>query len=282
MKNKTLSSEAKSQEQARILSEALPNMRRFNGKTIVIKFGGHAMGDLGLSNLFARDIALLQQIGINPIVVHGGGPQIGLMLDRLNIKSSFVDGLRVTDKSAIDIVEMVLSGSINKQIVSSINRAGATAIGISGKDGGLIAATKLKYFSKKNKKHSVDLGLVGEPTKVDPQILSAFAESNIIPVIAPIGFGENGETFNINADIVAGAIASAVKATRLYMLTDVPGVLDKNGKLIPEISISKAEKFLKQKVIFGGMIPKINTCITAMNQVQSVLLLLMDASHIVY
>ncbi len=264
MTTKPVAEKPKWPEQARILSEALPNMRRFSGKTIVIKFGGHAMGDSGMANLFARDIVLLRHVGINPIVVHGGGPQIGQMLQRLNIESKFVDGLRITDKPSIEIVEMVLSGSINKSIVSSINLAGATAIGISGKDGNLILAKRLIRPTKQKNKEAQDLGLVGEPTKINPNILAAFANNNIIPVIAPIGMDQNGETLNINADTVAGAIASAVKAARLYMLTDVPGLLDKSGSLVSEVSISRAEKYIEQKVISGGMIPKIETCISAM------------------
>ncbi len=264
MTTKPVAEKLKWPEQARILSEALPNMRRFSGKTIVIKFGGHAMGDSGMANLFARDIVLLRHVGINPIVVHGGGPQIGQMLQRLNIESKFVDGLRITDKPSIEIVEMVLSGSINKSIVSSINLAGATAIGISGKDGNLILAKRLIRPTKQKNKEAQDLGLVGEPTKINPNILAAFANNNIIPVIAPIGMDQNGETLNINADTVAGAIASAVKAARLYMLTDVPGLLDKSGSLVSEVSISRAEKYIEQKVISGGMIPKIETCISAM------------------
>ena len=264
MTTKPVAEKLKWPEQARILSEALPNMRRFSGKTIVIKFGGHAMGDPGMANLFARDIVLLRHVGINPIVVHGGGPQIGQMLQRLNIESKFVDGLRITDKPSIEIVEMVLSGSINKSIVSSINLAGATAIGISGKDGNLILAKRLIRPTKQKNKEAQDLGLVGEPTKINPNILAAFANNNIIPVIAPIGMDQNGETLNINADTVAGAIASAVKAARLYMLTDVPGLLDKSGSLVSEVSISRAEKYIEQKVISGGMIPKIETCISAM------------------
>ena len=195
---------------ARTLSEALPYMRRYSGRTFVIKYGGHAMGDESLGELFARDVVLLKQVGINPVVVHGGGPQIGAMLDRLKIKSSFVDGLRVTDKETVDIVEMVLSGSINKQIVSAINNQGGKAVGLSGKDANLISARKLRRTQRdtdSNIEKILDLGFVGEPYQVNPQILETFEKSDIIPVIAPIGVGRNGETYNINADTAAGAVA---------------------------------------------------------------------------
>ncbi len=249
------------------LSEALPYMRQFADETFVIKYGGHAMGDATLSRQFAEDVVLLKQVGINPIVVHGGGPQIGKMLERLKIQSSFIDGLRVTDAAAVEIVEMVLSGSINKQIVSEINAAGGMAIGISGKDGQLIEARKLRRTVRdtdSNIEKILDLGFVGEPVRINPTILQEFAESNIIPVIAPIGIGANGETFNINADTVAGALAGALAAAKLMVLTDVPGVLNKDGELISELSIKEARKLGKDKIITGGMIPKIETCIHAL------------------
>ena len=252
--------------QAKILSEALPYMRRHAGKTIVVKYGGHAMGDSKLADLFARDIVLLRQIGINPIVVHGGGPQIADMLKRLKIKSEFIDGLRVTDEATVNVVEMVLSGSINKQIVSAINAAGGFAIGLSGKDGNLIRcdkATSTKRDPDSNIEKVLDLGLVGEPNEINPHILALFDESDITPVIAPIGTGPDGETLNINADTVAGAIANAVGAKRLMMLTDVVGVLDKKGKLIAEMPLRKAKALLKNGTIDGGMIPKVNTCLNA-------------------
>jgi len=252
--------------QATVLSEAMPFMQRYAGETFVIKYGGHAMGDARLADLFARDIVLLRQIGINPIVVHGGGPQIAEMLKRLKIKSEFIDGLRVTDEATVNVVEMVLSGSINKQIVSAINTAGGFAIGLSGKDGHLIKCEKAKRTKRdpdSNIEKIIDLGLVGEPKEINPHILALFDESDITPVIAPIGVGPNGETFNINADTVAGAIAHAVGAKRLMMLTDVVGVLDKKGELIAEMPMKKAKTLLKNGTIHGGMIPKVNTCLAA-------------------
>ena len=207
-------------QKATTLSEALPYMRSYSGKTFVIKYGGHAMGDEELAALFARDVVLLKQVGINPIVVHGGGPQIGEMLARLKIKSSFIDGLRVTDRETVDIVEMVLSGSINKQVTATINEAGGTALGLSGKDGGLIRAHKLSHQGRttdSNIEKVLDLGFVGEPTEINADMLAALERSDIIPVIAPIGVGEDGETYNINADTVAGAVAAAVGAARMLM-----------------------------------------------------------------
>jgi acetylglutamate kinase len=254
---------------ANILSEALPYMRRFAGKTFVIKYGGHAMGDDALAHVFARDVVLLKQVGINPVVVHGGGPQIGKMLERLKIKSSFVDGLRVTDAATVEIVEMVLAGSINKAIVAAINAAGGTAVGLSGKDGKLVQARKLTRTQVDPDSHIervLDLGFVGEPEVVNPQVLSVFARSDIIPVIAPTGVGTDGETYNINADTVAGAVAAALGATRLLLLTDVVGVLDKNKKLIAQLSIEDAQRLIRDGVIIGGMIPKIETCLSAVIQ----------------
>lgn len=251
---------------ASVLSEALPYMRRFSGRTVVVKFGGHAMGDQKLFDLFARDMVLLRQVGIRPIVVHGGGPQIGAMLEKLNIKSEFVDGLRVTDQATIDVVEMVLSGSINKQIVAAINNAGGTAIGLSGKDGNLIRAerlTRTKRDPDSNIERVIDLGLVGQPKVISPRVLEAFEGSDVIPVIAPIGTGPDGETLNINADTAAGAIAAATQASRMYMLTDVEGVLDNDRNLISELKVSEARAAIESGVISGGMIPKIETCIDA-------------------
>ena len=252
--------------QAGILTEALPFMRRYNDKTLVIKYGGHAMGDARLASLFARDIVLLKQVGVDPIVVHGGGPQIGQMLNRMQKESVFVDGLRVTDQETVDIVEMVLAGSINKQIVASLQSEGGQAIGLSGKDGGLIKARKLSRTTKdpeSNIEMVLDLGFVGEPYECDTTILEILRKIDFIPVIAPIGMGENGQTYNINADTAAGAIAGAAGAKRLLLLTDVAGVLDKQGQLIPEMTVSEAEKLQEQGVISGGMIPKIQTCIDA-------------------
>ena len=249
---------------AATLSEALPYLRRFSGATFVIKYGGHAMGDAGLSEAFARDIVLAKQVGINPVVVHGGGPQIGEMLARLAIKSEFIDGLRVTDKESVGIVEMVLSGQINKQIVTSINAAGGHAVGLSGKDAQLIEARKLRRSQRdpdSNIEQILDLGFVGEPARINPGILQVFKKSDIIPVIAPIGIGPNGETYNINADTVAGAVATALGAAKLVMLTDVAGVMDASGDLISRMSAAEARALMQDDTITGGMIPKLETCL---------------------
>ena len=269
MQKRPFSETKKWLQAARTITEALPFMRRYTGKTFVIKYGGHAMGDAELSELFAKDIVLLKQVGINPIVVHGGGPQIGRMLDRLKVKSEFVDGLRVTDGETVEVVEMVLSGSINKQIVTDINAAGGSAIGLSGKDGSLIQARKLRRTSRdedSNIEKILDLGFVGEPTRVNPQILHQLTDSGMIPVIAPIGIGTAGETFNINADMAAGAIAAAMKATRLLMMTDVAGVLDQEGNLIAELATSEVRELRDRGVISGGMIPKLETCTNAVSE----------------
>tara|TARA_B100000676_G_scaffold183309_1_gene180206 strand:+ start:3637 stop:4566 length:930 start_codon:yes stop_codon:yes gene_type:complete len=250
---------------AETLTEALPYLQEFGGKTFVIKYGGHAMGDEKLAEQFASDIVLLKQVGINPVIVHGGGPQIGAMLKQMKIESVFIDGLRVTDKRTVEIVEMVLAGSINKEVVTAINDAGGTAVGISGKDGNLIQARKLKHRRKtdSNIEKVVDLGFVGEPYAVNTTVLDTLASSHMIPVIAPLGIGANGTTFNINADTAAGAIAGAIGATRLLMLTDVVGVLDKKGDLITDISAREARALIKNGTISGGMIPKIETCLNA-------------------
>ena len=249
---------------AGILTEALPYMRRYGGKTFVKKYGGHAMGDSKLAAEFAHDIVLLQQVGIYPVVIHGGGPQIGAMLDRLAIDSNFVGGLRVTDSATVDIVEMVLSGQLNKKIAVEINRAGGTAIGISGKDGGLLTVKKLTSIGDETGgKVPVDLGFVGEPTNINPYIVNAMRETEIIPVIAPLGCDVHGETFNVNADTAAGAAAAGVDAERLILLTDVEGVLDKEGKLIPELNVDEARTLMDDGTISGGMIPKLETCICA-------------------
>jgi acetylglutamate kinase len=253
---------------ARVLSEALPYMRRFAGKTVVVKYGGHAMGDDAVAGEFARDVVLLKQVGVNPIVVHGGGPQIGQMLERLNIKSNFIDGLRVTDAKTVEVVEMVLSGSINKAIVAAINKVGGCAVGLSGKDGALILARKLtrtKRDPDSNIERILDLGFVGEPERVNPAILETLAKSDIIPVIAPVGAGVNGETYNINADTVAGAVAGAVRAARLLMMTDVTGVLDKNKTLIPRLSVKQVRAMIGDGTIHGGMIPKVEMCLEAVD-----------------
>src|SRR5579862_939807 len=250
---------------ARVLVEALPYILKYDRKTVVVKYGGNAMVD-GVTEDFAQDIVLMKQTGIEPVVVHGGGPQIGDMLKRLSIQSSFIDGLRVTDAAAIDVVEMVLTGSINKHIVSGINAAGGRAVGISGKDGNLILAKKLERMkldpaTLENK--AVDLGFVGEPDKINPEVLRNIMKSDLIPVIAPIGIGPKGETFNINADTVSGAVASAMQAERLILLTDVEGVLDQDRKLIPKLTVAEASGLIKDCTIRGGMIPKIETAIEA-------------------
>lgn len=256
-------------KQAKTLSEALPYMRRHSGETLVIKYGGNAMGDPALAELFARDIVLLRQVGANPIVVHGGGPQIGAMLDKLKIESEFIHGLRVTDKETVDVVEMVLAGSINKHIVTEINAAGGFAVGLSGKDGNLIQADKLHRKVQdpdSNIEQVLDLGLVGYPKEIHPHVLETFEKSDVTPVIAPIGVGPNGETYNINADTAAGAIAGKMSAKRLLMLTDIKGVLDENGDLIERMSATEARDLIKKGVIKGGMIPKVETCLDAIDQ----------------
>lgn len=254
---------------AAVLSEALPYMRRYTGETFVIKYGGHAMGDESLARLFAHDVVLLRQIGINPVIVHGGGPQIGKMLEKLKIESTFVDGLRVTDRATVDVVEMVLSGSINKQIVQAINEVGGFAVGLSGKDGHLIRAERVKRTKRdpdSNIERILDLGLVGEPTEIQTHVLDFFEETDIIPVIAPIGVGQDGETLNINADTAAGAIAGALGARRLLMLTDVEGVLDGQGRLIQSMTAAEARARIADGTIKGGMIPKIETCLAAVRE----------------
>jgi acetylglutamate kinase len=254
---------------AGILTDALPFMRRYAGSTVVVKFGGHAMGDKSLFKTFASDMVLLKQVGTNPLVVHGGGPQIGEMLERMSIKSEFIDGLRVTDETTVDIVEMVLAGSINKSIVAAINEAGGRAVGISGKDANLITAKKLlrtRTDPESNIEKVVDLGFVGEPTKIDSTLIDTLILGGLIPVIAPVGQGDDGETYNINADTAAGAIAGAADAKRMLMLTDVEGVLDNTGQLIPDLTIKEANKLKANGVISGGMIPKIETCIGAVRQ----------------
>jgi len=254
---------------AAILAEALPYMRRYAGHTLVVKYGGHAMGgeETGEGgDSFARDVVLLKQVGINPIVVHGGGPQIGHMLERLGIQSRFVDGLRVTDRETMEVVEMVLAGTINKQLVAAINAEGGCAIGLTGKDGGLITAKKaVRSRVEAGIRTEIDLGFVGEPQDVAAGVLDTFRQSDIIPVIAPIGVGAAGETYNINADTVSGAVAAAVKATRLLLLTDVAGVLDADKQLISEITAGTARRMIAEGIISGGMIPKVETCLDAVD-----------------
>ena len=256
---------------ADVLTEALPFMRRYAGKRVVIKYGGHAMGDRTVARLFAQDIVLLKQVGIHPIIVHGGGPQIGDMLKRLEIKSDFVDGLRVTDSATVEVVEMVLAGRINKEIVALIQGVGGRAVGLSGKDGGMIQARKLTRTRPKtdsNIEKNIDLGFVGEPSSVDPTLLEDLLHTGFIPVIAPLGLGEGkegeqGQTFNINADTAAGAIAGALRAERLLMLTDIEGVLDGEGALLRNLSPKKARSLIAEGTIAGGMIPKVQTCLDA-------------------
>jgi acetylglutamate kinase len=257
------------QLQAQILSEALPHMQRYDEEIVVVKYGGHAMGEEETARSFARDIVLLEQTAINPVVVHGGGPQIAAMLKKLGIKSEFAAGLRITDAATIEIVEMVLAGSINKQIVEYINAAGGKAVGLCGKDGNMVQAKKVSrtvFDPDSNIEKVVDLGFVGEPERVDLTILNQIIGREMIPVLAPVATSVQGGTFNVNADTFAGAIAGALKAKRLLLLTDVPGVLDKSKKLIPDLSIADARKLIADGTISGGMIPKVETCIYALEK----------------
>ena len=253
-------------EKTGMLVEALPFMRRYSDQTLVVKFGGHAMGEADYVSAFAADIALLDQVGARPVVVHGGGPQIGAMLKKLQIESKFIDGLRVTDEATISVVEMVLAGGINKALVAAIAQAGGRAVGISGKDGGLITARKLMATAKTEGsaiEEAIDLGFVGESDHVDTGVLDALNAAKLIPVVAPVGSDGSGETYNINADTAAGAIAAALGATRMLMLTDVTGVLDSDGNLITDLTVSQAEALIRDGTVSGGMIPKVETCINA-------------------
>ena len=253
-------------EQANILAYALPFLRRYAGATVVVKYGGHAMEEGHLADQFGRDIAILKQIGVNPVVVHGGGPQINAMLKRLAIQSSFVDGLRVTDAAMVEVVEMVLAGTVNKHVADLINRAGALAVGICGKDGGMIRARKLrrtKVDPGSMIEQVIDLGFVGEPEHIDVRVIHALTGAGLIPVIAPVGVGVDGQTYNINADTVAGAIAGALGAQRLLMLTDVPGVLDRDRNLIHELTVAGVQAGIEDGTITGGMIPKVECCVEA-------------------
>lgn len=280
-KSKTAASDASKSAsphlQAALISEALPYMQHYDKQTVVIKYGGHAMGDAELSAQFARDIVLIKQAGVNPIVVHGGGPQIGAMLERLEIPSEFKHGLRVTDDATIDVVEMVLSGSINKSIVAAINAQGGRAVGLSGKDGSLMIARQLKKEMRDQDSklmEAVDWGHVGEPTDVNPHILDVIIQSDLIPVIAPLGMSSEGQTLNINADTFAGELAAKMLAKRLLLLTDVDGVLDNDGALIEQLSVDEAQKLIKKGVISGGMIPKIESCISVVqNGVEGVVII---------
>ncbi|WPZ03851.1 acetylglutamate kinase [Blastomonas marina] len=256
------------QAKAATLMEALPYLQRYAGRTFVVKYGGHAMGDEDAASAFARDVVLLKQVGIDPVVVHGGGPQIGAMLERLGHESEFVDGLRVTDETTAEIAEMVLSGAINKSIVARIQDAGGKAIGLSGKDGRLVQAKKLERTKRdpdSNIERVVDLGFVGEPETVDTAVIRTARDAGMIPVIAPVASGADGKTYNINADTMAGAIAGALGAARLLLLTDVTGVKDAHGELVPELSPADIERLTAEGTITGGMIPKLETCTAALD-----------------
>ncbi len=253
-------------ERARVLAQALPFLRRYAGATVVVKYGGHAMGEEHLAEEFGRDIALLKQVGLNPVIVHGGGPQINTMLKRLAVQSTFLDGLRVTDAAAMEVVEMVLAGTVNKYVSNLITRAGALAVGICGKDGGMIRARKLVRMKKNpdtGEEQALDLGFVGEPEHIDVRVIHALTGGGLVPVIAPVGVDADGQTYNINADTVAAAVAGALNATRLLMLTDVPGVLDKDKNLIPELSLADVDARIADGTITGGMIPKVENCVEA-------------------
>ncbi len=253
-------------ERARVLAQALPFLRRYAGATVVVKYGGHAMGEEHLAEEFGRDIALLKQVGLNPVIVHGGGPQINTMLKRLAVQSTFLDGLRVTDAAAMEVVEMVLAGTVNKYVSNLITRAGALAVGICGKDGGMIRARKLVRMKKNpdtGEEQALDLGFVGEPDHIDVRVIHALTGGGLVPVIAPVGVDADGQTYNINADTVAAAVAGALNATRLLMLTDVPGVLDKDKNLIPELSLADVDARIADGTITGGMIPKVENCVEA-------------------
>ena len=280
----TDASQTSPQLQAEILMQALPHMLRYDESIIVVKYGGHAMGDEEVARSFARDMVLLEQSGVNPVVVHGGGPQIGAMLKKLGIKSEFAAGLRITDKATVEIVEMVLAGSINKQIVGFINAEGGRAIGLCGKDGNMVTATKVTrvHDPALNSDVDIDLGFVGDPNKVDTTVLDQVLGRELIPVLAPVCQGVDGETYNVNADTFAGAIAGALKAKRLLFLTDVPGVLDKNKQLIKELSVAQIRTLIADGTITGGMIPKVETCIYAIEQgVEGVVILDGQTPHAV-
>lgn len=254
---------------AEILVQALPHMLRYDEATVVVKYGGHAMGDEQVARDFAKDMVLLEQSGVNPVVVHGGGPQIGAMLSRLGIKSEFSAGLRITDKATVEVVEMVLAGLINKQIVGYINTEGGRAIGLCGKDGNMVTARKVTRTvidADSQIEKVVDLGFVGEPERVDRAVLDALLGREVIPVLAPVANGADGHTYNVNADTFAGAIAGALGAKRLLLLTDVPGVLDKNKQLIKELTVDQCRALIADGTITGGMIPKVETCIYALEK----------------
>jgi acetylglutamate kinase len=254
-------------QRAKILVEALPYIRRFYGKTLVIKYGGSAMEEEQVRRSFALDVVLLKYIGLNPVIVHGGGPQIGEMLTRIGKKSQFIEGMRVTDQETMDVVEMVLVGKVNKALVALINQQGGNAVGLSGKDGKLIVASKMKLTRPRANGEApevIDIGMVGEVKSVNPAVIDALEKENFIPVIAPVGVGEEGETYNINADLVAGKVACALKAEKLILLTDVVGVMDGGKALFPSLEAGKAKELIGKKVISSGMIPKVNCCLDAL------------------
>jgi len=259
-------SEFRNEDKAKVLIEALPYIRQFANKTIVIKYGGHAMVDEELKKGFAQDVVLLKYVGLNPVIVHGGGPQIGQVLQRMNIPSTFVSGMRVTDGETMDVVEMVLVGKVNKEIVSLINRHGGRAVGLSGKDGGLILAAKMKVVRQEGDlpPEIIDIGQVGQVEAIDQGVLKVMERDNFIPVIAPVGAGLEGETYNINADLVAGRVAAALKAEKLILLTDVEGVLDRERRLISTIRVEEIEEFRRGGIISGGMLPKLDCCVQAL------------------
>ncbi|MFC7735619.1 acetylglutamate kinase [Roseomonas sp. GCM10028921] len=257
------------QDRMAILAGALPYLKRYDDQIVVVKYGGHAMGEEEGALQFGRDIALLEQVGVSPVVVHGGGPQINAMLKRLNVQSTFVNGLRVTDDQTVDVVEMVLAGTVNKQVAEAITRAGVIAVGISGKDGNLIRARKAERVMRDpetNEERVLDLGFVGEPERVDTKVLELLIGADIVPVVAPVGVGNDGQTYNINADTVAGAIAGALGAARLLMLTDVSGVRGPDGIQIPEMTVAEVRAGIADGWISGGMIPKVETCIYAIEK----------------
>jgi acetylglutamate kinase len=254
---------------AKVLIEALPYIRRFYDKTIVIKYGGNAMIDEVLKKSFALDVVLMRYIGFNPVIVHGGGPQIGKVLDQMGKKTEFVEGMRVTDGETMDVVEMVLVGKVNREIVGLINHHGGKAVGLSGKDGQLILAKKMSLYKRRengNPPDPIDIGMVGEVEAINPSVILAMEEKHFIPVISPVGVGEGGESYNINADLVAGKIASALKAEKLILLTDVPGILDEGDQLIPTLNVAGAKKLLDEGIIAGGMIPKVQCCLDALRE----------------
>jgi acetylglutamate kinase len=256
-------SQASAATKAAVLAEALPYIRRFHGKTIVVKYGGNAMTDEHLKRSFAHDVVLLKLVGLNPVVVHGGGPQIEQLLTQIGKKGEFIQGMRVTDAETMDIVEMVLAGKVNKEIVELINHAGGKAVGLTGQDGGLIRARKLLLASNEHPDQSIDIGQVGEVEAIDPDVIRTLTNNGFIPVIAPIGSGKNGETYNINADVVAGKVAEVLKAEKLMMLTNTPGVLDKSGKLLTGLTSKEIDALFADGTISGGMLPKISSALDA-------------------